>query len=109
MQKKVKLLRRLAGTTWGAERSLLRQLHQGQGQAVADYASGVYSSFASDKQRSRLETEQRRAACAISGCTSTTPFHAALREADRLPILENDFGTLRHLEPDGWVQKADVR
>eukprot|EP00666_Eupelagonemidae_sp_cell4sb_P009389 gene9389-23122_t len=86
MQKKNKLLRRLAGTDWGADRGLLRQLHQGCGQATADFASGVYSSFASAKQRSRLEVEQRRAACIISGCISTTPHHAALREAELLPL-----------------------
>eukprot|EP00666_Eupelagonemidae_sp_cell4sb_P000684 gene685-11797_t len=86
MQKRNKLMRRMAGTTWGAQRSLLRQLHQGCGQASADFALGVYGSFASASQIARLETEQRRAACIISGCTSTTPQDAALREAELLPM-----------------------
>eukprot|EP00665_Eupelagonemidae_sp_cell47_P008349 gene8349-1203_t len=64
----------------------VRQLHHGCGQATADFASGVYSSFASAKQRSRLEVEQRRAALIISGCISTTSHHAALHEAELLPL-----------------------
>eukprot|EP00666_Eupelagonemidae_sp_cell4sb_P009538 gene9538-8431_t len=88
MQKRNKLLRRLTGTKWGADRSLLRQLHEGCGQAAADFALGVYGNFASESAMSRLEGEQRRAACAISGCTSTTPTHAALHEAELLPMAQ---------------------
>eukprot|EP00663_Eupelagonemidae_sp_cell21sb_P005405 gene5405-6025_t len=86
MLKRNCLLKRLAGTKWGADRSLLRQLHQGCGQAVAGYASGIYLSFASATQRAKVESEQRRAACIISGCTSSTPAHAVLRESGLLPL-----------------------
>jgi len=115
LQQSNKLLRRYTGATFGVGRPLLRQLHIGCGQARADFACGVYGSFASEKQRDRIEAEQRRAACIVSGCTSTTPGDAALREAELLPLelrarqhaatlLERARRLPHHLDPESLVR-----
>eukprot|EP00660_Eupelagonema_oceanica_P019193 gene19193-biopygen19813 len=73
---------RLAGTTWGQDTSTLRALHLAYTQSRMDYGLAAYGPFlTSANVHSKLQAEQYKAACTVSGCSHGTSTAVALAEA----------------------------
>ena len=82
MDESTRVLKRLAGTRWGASGRLLRRTHVQYGLAKAFYGLGTYVPYLSAAQLARLDAAQGRAARVITGCTRTSSTVAAQQLAD---------------------------
>ena len=85
MKRRVKLLRRLCGASWGCNKALLRQLYTAFGLAPVMYA-GSYLTFCTAAARNKLDVIHREAARIISGCVPRCNGDLSLLEADLLPL-----------------------
>jgi ribonuclease HI len=83
---RIRVMRRLAGTTWGCNTADLRAVFITYVQSAALYGSEVYLAWASDRMARRVESAQAAGARVISGCTSDTRNEIALREAKVMPL-----------------------
>ena len=84
--KKSRLVRRLAGTSWGGKRKILRLLHIGYSQSTMDYGLGISGTFTSNTWVKKLESSQMVGGRVISGCTKSTNNDITAREAGILPV-----------------------
>ena len=84
--KRQRLLRALAGTTWGAETATLRTIHRSYVESAFCYALPGWASYASAATLRRLQTVQNTSAALITGCIRSTPQVRRLREAGLLPV-----------------------
>ena len=83
--KKLSLLKKLAGTTWGADTAILRQVYTGSIRPVMEYAASSWVT-ASTTNKSRLDKVQNIALRAIVGAMKTTPIAEMEKRADIEPL-----------------------
>ena len=69
---RLKLLKRLASTSWGADKGTLRQLYMGYVRSIMDYTLALQS-ISSKTTRSSLDKVQNHALRFISGALRSTP------------------------------------
>jgi ribonuclease HI len=82
LQTRLSILRCLSGKSWGCHSSLLYSLWRAYGEPVALYGASTWLVMTCATNRSRIEVEQSKAARVITGCTSSSPTQAVLREAN---------------------------
>ena len=84
--RKLALMRKLAGTTWGANSSILTQIYTATVQPTTEYASTT-SETAAKTNKSRLDKVQNMALRVILGAMKTTPVHDKEKTAN-VELLE---------------------
>eukprot|EP01059_Diplonema_ambulator_P016259 TRINITY_DN2763_c1_g2_i13.p1 TRINITY_DN2763_c1_g2~~TRINITY_DN2763_c1_g2_i13.p1 ORF type:complete len:1041 (+),score=327.97 TRINITY_DN2763_c1_g2_i13:202-3324(+) len=85
-RRRMGLLKKLAGKTWGAKRCLMRRTYLTFVQPVVRYALGVFGPFLRDPQLRALRSLVVDAATLVTGCVKTTSHEVQLREAELIPF-----------------------
>ena len=83
--KRLNLLKRLASTTWGADKSTLRRLYLGYIRSAMDYALPLQN-IAPMQAKTSLDRVQNQAAKLISGGMQSTPTAACEIDANLEPL-----------------------
>jgi hypothetical protein len=65
-------MRKLAGTTWGANKKILKTIYQGTVRPAMEYSSSTWATTAKTNQHT-LDKVQNQALCIITGATKSTP------------------------------------
>ena len=84
--KKLALMKKLAGTQWGADGKILQQVYTGAVRPVMEYGSTAWAT-AAKSNTSRLEKIQNSGMRIITGAMKTTPI-SAMRKTTGLAELE---------------------
>ena len=71
-RRRLGMMRKLAGTSWGANERTLKQVYQGNVRPILEYGSGAYMSAAKSHLNS-LEKVQNQALRVITGAMRSTP------------------------------------
>lgn len=71
-RRKLALMRKLAGTTWGANEQILKTIYQGTVRPTMEYSSAAWSTTAKTNQQA-LDKVQNQALRIITGATKSTP------------------------------------
>ena len=82
---KIKLLKRLASSNWGANKSTLRQLYTGYVRAVLDYSAPLQAT-ASISNQEKLDRKQSQAVHFICGALRSTPTSACEIDSNIEPL-----------------------
>ena len=85
--RRLPLLKKLAGTKWGASSKILKQVYMGNVRPVLEFASAAWAPAAKTNTK-KLEKVQNAGMRLITGGLSTTPLKA-LTSATKLPPLES--------------------
>jgi len=83
--KKLSLMKKLAGTTWGANSNILRQVYIGAVRPVTEYASTTWAT-ASKTSKGKLDKVQNMGLRIILGAMKTTPIREMEKTADLEPL-----------------------
>ena len=83
--RKLGLLKELAGTTWGADTSILRRVYTGAARPIMEYATTSWATTSS-ANKSKLDKVQNVALRAIVGAMKTTPIKEMGKRADLKPL-----------------------
>jgi ribonuclease HI len=86
MASRIHCLQNISGKTYGCDFATLRTAYIGYVRSCADYGAAIWSTFAAPSTIQAIETEQRRAARVITGCTNLTNVDILLAEARLTPI-----------------------
>ena len=96
--RRLNLLKRLASTTWGANKQTLRQMYIGYIRSVMDYGSSLQT-IASKSSTSNLDRVQNQAGRLICGGFRSTPSAACEIDANLEPLdLRRERATLEATE-----------
>ena len=82
---KLALMRKLAGTSWGADSSILTKVYTATVQPTMEYASTTWGT-AAKTNKSRLDKVQNMALRVILGAMKTTPVHDMEKTASVEPL-----------------------
>ena len=85
--RRLSLMKKLAGTRWGASSSILRQVYMGHIRPVMEYGAAAWAT-AAKSNTTRLNKVQNAGMRIITGGLKTTPIHA-LETTTRLPSLDH--------------------
>ena len=92
------LLNKLAGTTWGADKNILRRVYTGTIRPIMEYATTSWAT-ALNANKSKLDKVQNAALRAIVGVMKTTPIKEMEKRADLEPLeLRGTFKVLTQKE-----------
>ena len=95
---RLNLLKRLASTTWGANKDTLRQMYIGYVRSVMDYGSSIQT-IASNSSTSSLDRVQNQAGRLICGGFRSTPSAACEIDANLEPLdIRRERATLEATE-----------
>jgi len=83
--KKLSLMKKLAGTSWGANGKILRQVYTGAVRPITEYASSSWIT-ASRTSKSKLDKVQNAGLRIILGAMKTTPIREMEKTADLEPL-----------------------
>jgi ribonuclease HI len=83
--KKLSLMKKLAGTSWGANAKILRQVYTGAVRPAAEYASSSWMT-ASKTSKTKLDKVQNSGLRIILGAMKTTPIGELEKTADLQPL-----------------------
>ena len=83
--KRLSLMKKLAGTKWGASSSILRQVYMGNVRPVMEYGSAAWAT-AAKSNTSRLTKVQNTGMRLITGGLKTTPINALESTTGLLPL-----------------------
>ena len=96
--KRLNLLKRLASTNWGTNKSTLRQLYTGYVHAVFDYSAPLQATASNTSQR-KLDRLQNQGLRFVCGALKTTPTSACEIDANVEPLrLRRERNTALTLE-----------
>ena len=96
--RKLGLLKKLAGTTWGADTNILRRVYTGAVRPIMEYATTSWAT-ASNTNKNKLDKVQNVALRAIVGAMKTTPIKEMEKRADLEPLeLRRTFKVLTQTE-----------
>ena len=90
---RLKVLRCLAGRSWGRSPSLLRSLYCTYVQSCILYCASSWLVSTAANHLRKLESQHLAGARIITGCTRSTPTVPLLKEAALLPLAINDSST----------------
>ncbi|KAK7097474.1 hypothetical protein V1264_004447 [Littorina saxatilis] len=85
--RRLSIMKKLAGTKWGASSNILRQVYTGHVRPVMEYGAAAWAT-AAKSNTSRLNKVQNASMRIITGGLKTTPIHA-LEATTRLPSLDH--------------------
>ena len=80
--KKLRLLRMVSNSEWGASKKFLKNLYQTFGLSKMNYAAPAWQGWLSDSQKARLEVEQNKALRIVTGQYKDTHCDALRKEAN---------------------------
>ena len=83
--RKLSLMKKLAGTKWGANSSILKQVYTGTVRPVVEYASTTWNT-ASRTNKTTLDRVQNMGLRIITGAMKTTPIREMEKTADVQPL-----------------------
>ena len=83
--RKLGLLKKVAGTTWGADTNIRRRVYTGAVRPIMEYATTSWAT-ASNGNKSKLDKVQNVALRAIVGAMKTTPIKEMEKRADLEPL-----------------------
>ena len=83
--KRLSLMKKLAGTKWGANSGILKKVYTGNIRPVVEYASTTWNT-ASKTNKSPLDTVQNMSLRIILGAMKTTPIREMEKTADLQPL-----------------------
>jgi hypothetical protein len=86
VQSRNNLLRRLAGSTWGAERETLLATYKATGRPVLNYGAPIWTPKLSPANWKKLQAAQNSAIRISTGCTATTSTAHLHHEAEMLEV-----------------------
>ena len=86
MKERNRILRSLAGRSWGQDSNNMRKVHLTYNQPVGEYAIGAWGSFVSKSNLDEIEVQQKEAARIITGCCKDTNVEHLLCEAGLMPF-----------------------
>ena len=96
--RKLGLLKKLAGTSWGADTKILKRVYTGAIRPVMEYATTSWAT-ASTTNKGKLDKAQNLALRAIVGAMKTTPITEMEKRADIEPLeLRRNFKVLTQTE-----------
>ena len=96
--RKLGLLKKLAGTTWGSDTNILRRVYTGAVRPIMEYATTPWAT-ASNANKSKLDKVQNVASRAIVGAMKTTLIKEMEKKADLEPLeLRRTFKVLTQME-----------
>ena len=96
--RKLGLLKKLAGTIWGADTNIPRRVYTGAVRPIMEYATTSWAT-ASNTNKSKLDKVQNVALRAIVGAMKTTPIKEMEKRADLEPLeLRRTFKVLTQTE-----------
>ncbi|XP_053948651.1 uncharacterized protein LOC128857100, partial [Anastrepha ludens] len=90
VQNRSKVLKSLAGSTWGKDKELLLSTFKAIGRPVLNYAAPIWSPGTSDTQWIKLQTYQNTAIRTATGCLLMSPIQHLHDEAHMLPVKEDN-------------------
>ncbi|XP_054088079.1 uncharacterized protein LOC128922244 [Zeugodacus cucurbitae] len=90
VQSRNKILKSLAGSTWGKDKETLLATYKAIGRPVVNYAAPVWSPGCSDTQQKKLQACQNTALRTATGCLLMSPMTHLNSEAIMLPIKEHN-------------------
>ena len=88
-RKKLSIMRKLAGTNWGANEKILKQVYQGNVRHTLEYGSSSYMTAAST-HLNKLEKVQNQALRVITGAMRSTPIDK-MQKITGIPPLSQRF------------------
>ena len=80
-----RILRTLAGTTWGKSKDTIATRYKTFGRSIIDYVAPVWTAGLSDTQWRNIQTGQNNALRTATGCHSITPAEHLHLELKILP------------------------
>ena len=86
MERRLKLLSRVSGASWGPKRGGLRTMYLALVQSVADYALPAYAPYVHPDALSSIRRIERESAMLVGGTIERTRNKAIYAEADTMPI-----------------------
>ena len=96
--RKLGLLKKLAGTTWGADTNILRRVFKGAVGPIMKYTTSSWA-ISPNANKSKLDKVQNVALRAIGGAMKTTPIKEMEKRADPEPLkLRSTFKVLTRTE-----------
>ena len=81
-----RVLRALAGTSWGKDKEILVTTYKAIGRSIINYAAPVWTSFLSNTQWNNLQTRQNTALRIAAGCYSISCPHHLHEETSMLQV-----------------------
>ncbi|XP_073848579.1 uncharacterized protein [Musca autumnalis] len=85
-----KVLKSLAGSTWGADKETLLTTYNAIGRSVVSYAAPAWSAKVSASQWKKIQTCQNAALRTATGCLLMTPVDHLHEEAKVLPVRQHN-------------------
>ncbi|XP_037825851.1 uncharacterized protein LOC119613856 [Lucilia sericata] len=85
-----KVLKALAGSTWGMDKETLLATYKTIGRSVVNYAAPVWSPSLSDTQWRNIQSCQNAALRTVTGCLQITSEHHLHEETKVLPVKEHN-------------------
>ena len=82
---KLALMRKLTGTSWGADSSILTKVYRATARPTMEYASTTWGTAAKTK-KNRLDKVQNMALRVRLGAMKTTPVHVMAKTANAEPL-----------------------
>ena len=99
--RKLGLLKKLGGTTWGADTNILRRVYTGAVRPIMEYATTSWATT-SNTNKSKFDKVQNVALRAIVGAMETTPIKEMEKRADLEPLeLRRTFKVLTQTKRSG--------
>ena len=83
--RKLAIMKKLAGTSWGANISILKQVYTGSVRPIMEYASNAWTT-ASDTNKAKLDKVQNMALRTILGAMRSTPVSDMQKVTDLQPL-----------------------
>ncbi|XP_053960429.1 uncharacterized protein LOC128864703 [Anastrepha ludens] len=90
VQNRNKVLKSLAGSTWGKDKEMLLSTFKAIGRPVLNYVAPLWSPGISDSQWTKLQTCQNTALRTVTGCFLMSPIQHLHNEAQILTVKEHN-------------------
>ena len=88
LQRRLKILRCLTGRTWGCSSKNLKTFYKAYCEPVGLYCASSWLTQTCKTNQEKIDAESSKAARIITGCTSSSPTLATLKEADIQTLSE---------------------
>ena len=90
MRRRNSVLKALAGSSWGKDKTLLTTTYKAISRSVVNYAAPIWTPALRDTHWSKLQVAQNSSLRIITGCTKMTPIDELHRETKHLQVKEHN-------------------
>ena len=113
MERRMGVIRRISGSSWGAKRGCLRTTYLALVQSIADYSLHAFAPYVPPEALRRISALEKEAAMLIGGTVSRTRLTAIYGEANVVPLQRRTalrsagmYERLRRLPPDNPARRT---